>query len=406
MTEVFAGSFTQPDPIPEAGIAAAVAAMRHGRLHRYGADPSQVALLEAEFAAATGARHCLAVASGGYALSCALRALEVGPGDPVLTNAFTLAPVPGAIASVGARPVFVDVTPDLAIDAAHLSETMARTGARVLLLSHMRGHVCDMTALMALCDAAGVAVVEDCAHTMGALWDGVPSGRHGAVACYSTQTYKHINSGEGGLLTTDDDALAARAILLSGSYMMWDRHVAAPGPEAFAPLTDGTPNVSGRMDELRAAILRPQVPLLDARRRAWRSRYDRVASGLSDVPGLVLPVRDAREDFVGSSIQFRLPGWPAEAVGAVVDGCGARGVTLKWFGADRPAGFTSTYRDWGYAAGDALPRTDAVLAQLLDMRLPLAFTPEDCDAVARIVAEEVSGRTDGIRPRAGRPGPG
>ncbi|MBL3567092.1 DegT/DnrJ/EryC1/StrS family aminotransferase, partial [Rhodovulum sulfidophilum] len=197
MARRFSRSFTQQEPLSEAAIEAAVAVLRHGRLHRYNlteGEAGEVALLEEAFAAFTGARFALAVASGGYALATALRALQVAPGEPVLTNAFTLAPVPGAIASLGARPVLVEVTPDLVIDLGHLETRIAGTGARVLLLSHMRGHICDMDRLMAICDGAGVAVIEDCAHTMGAAWNGVASGRHGAIACYSTQTYKHLNS--------------------------------------------------------------------------------------------------------------------------------------------------------------------------------------------------------------------
>ena len=90
--EQFKGSFTQQEPIPEEGIAAAMAVLRHGRLHRYNTAPGEVAetaLLEEEFAAFTGARYCLAVASGGYAMACALRALGVGAGDCVLSNGFT-----------------------------------------------------------------------------------------------------------------------------------------------------------------------------------------------------------------------------------------------------------------------------------------------------------------------------
>jgi dTDP-4-amino-4,6-dideoxygalactose transaminase len=171
--ERFTGSFTQQEPIPEAGIEAALAVLRHGRLHRYNTAPGEVAetaLLEEEFAALTGAKYCLAVASGGYALGCALRAVGVKAGDPVLTNAFTLAPVPGAIASVGAQPIFVDVTEDLVLDFADLAAKAKATGARVLMLSHMRGHLCDMEALVALCDDLGVQIIEDCAHTMGAAW--------------------------------------------------------------------------------------------------------------------------------------------------------------------------------------------------------------------------------------------
>lgn len=337
----------------------------------------------------TGARYCLAVASGGYAMATALRALGVGHGDAVLSNAFTLAPVPGAIASVGARPVFVDVTWDLTIDLDDLSAKAASSGARVLLLSHMRGHVCDMDALMAICDAAGVLVVEDCAHTMGAHWRGVPSGRHGVMACYSTQTYKHANSGEGGLLTSDDADAMARAVLLSGSYMLYPRHRAAPPPEAFEALRLVVPNISGRMDNLRAAILRPQIGMLDDRRARWRALYQGMETGLEGVAGVRLIPRPQDEDYMGSSFQVLLPGWEPARIASLVAGAAARGVELKWFGAADPQGFTSRYAHWRYAAPEVLPQTDRVLAGLIDMRLPLTFSVGDVAQIARIIAEEV-----------------
>lgn len=391
--DVFSGSFTQQEPIPEHGIAAAMDVLRHGRLHRYNLSPGEVsetAKLEAEFAAYLGARYCLAVASGGYAMATALRAVGVKPGDPILSNAFTLAPVPGAIASLGARPVFVGVTEALTIDLDDLTAKIAASGARVLLLSHMRGHICDMDALMGICDGAGVAVIEDCAHTMGASWAGVPSGRHGAVACYSTQTYKHMNSGEGGFLATDDPEIAARSVLLSGSYMFYDRHGAAPPPEAFEGIKLDTPNVSGRMDNLRAAILRPQLATLDASCAGWTERYRRVEAGLRGTPGLTVIERPQAEAFVGSSIQVLLMDWPDAAIAAVVAACRSRGVELKWFGAPDPAGFTSTYAHWRYAAPEPMPASDRVLRAILDMRLPLTFSLEDCDLIARIIREEVT----------------
>jgi dTDP-4-amino-4,6-dideoxygalactose transaminase len=116
----------------------------------------EVSRLEEEFAAFTGAKYCLAVASGGYAMSCALRAIGVGHGDKVLSNGFTLAPVPGAIASVGAEPVFVETTEALTIDIDDLAGKARASGARVLLLSHMRGHICDMDRLMEVCDGLPV----------------------------------------------------------------------------------------------------------------------------------------------------------------------------------------------------------------------------------------------------------
>ncbi|WP_103334174.1 DegT/DnrJ/EryC1/StrS family aminotransferase [Pseudotabrizicola formosa] len=405
--ERFTGSFTQQEPIPEAGIAAAMDILRHGRLHRYNTAPdeiAQTALLEQEFAAFTGARYCLAVASGGYAMATALRALQVGPGEAVLTNAFTLAPVPGAIASIGARPVFIETTPDLTIDFAHLESMALSTGARVLMLSHMRGHLCDMDRLMALCDRLGVKVIEDCAHTMGAAWNGVPSGRHGVIGCYSTQTYKHMNSGEGGLLVTDDADLAARSVLLSGSYMLYPRHRAAPPPEVFEGLRLDIPNISGRMDNLRAAILRPQIALLPDRAARWLALYRAVEQGLEQTNGLRLIPRPDAEQFVPSSFQFTLPGWEPARVAALIARCAARGVELKWFGAPDPVAFTSRYDHWHYAAPRPLPQTDAVLAGLIDMRLPLTFTPADAAMIARIIrAEVLSLRQGEISPVAALP---
>lgn len=389
--ERFTKPFTQQEPIPDDGIAAAIDVLRHGRLHRYntlGDEVAEAALLEEEFAAFTGARYCLAVASGGYALGCALRALDISPGDRVLTNAFTLAPVPGAIAAVGAVPVFVEVTEDLTIDLDDLAHK-ARQGARALMLSHMRGHLCDMDRLMAICAAAGIPVIEDCAHTMGASWNGVPSGRHGVIGCYSTQTYKHMNSGEGGLIISDDPDLMARAIILSGSYMLYARHRAAPPAEAFERVKYVTPNVSGRMDNLRAAILRPQLRDLPKQIARWNTLYRAVETGLQGTPGLALPHRPEAETYVGSSIQFLLPGWDEAAIRTLLARSAARGVELKWFGAAEPVAFTSRHDSWRYAPAQSLPATDRILAGLIDMRLPLTFTRHDASLIARIIRAEV-----------------
>ncbi|MBM1309312.1 DegT/DnrJ/EryC1/StrS family aminotransferase [Sulfitobacter mediterraneus] len=391
MAEVFKGSFTQQEPIPEAGIEAAVAVMRHGRLHRYNTvagEIAETALLEQEFAAQVGAKYCLAVASGGYAMATAMRAVGVKPGDKVLTNTFTLAPVPGAIAALGAVPVFVGVTDQLVID---LDDLAAKADqADVLLLSHMRGHLADMTALMAVCDAAGITVIEDCAHTMGAAWDGVPSGTQGKVGCYSCQTYKHVNSGEGGLLVTDDAEVAARAIMLSGSYMLYERHAAGPPKEAFETIRYETPNISGRMDNLRAAILRPQLRDLDRQVARWNERYFVIEAGLRNTPGLTVIDRPEKESIVGSSIQFLLEEWSEAAVHEVQSSCAARGVELKWFGGAEPVGFTSRYDSWRYVDAPRMPKSDAVLAGIVDMRVPLTFSLEDCALIARIIRSEVS----------------
>ncbi len=390
MTDTFTGSFTQQEPIPGDAIDRAIEIMRSGRLHRYNTAPgetAETALLEQEFAAYMGVDYCLAVTSGGYALTTALRAFGLRPGEAVLTNGFTLAPVPGAIAGAGGHPVLVEVTEDLVIDLDDLAAKIKSSGARVLMLSHMRGHIADMDRLMAICDAAGVAVIEDCAHTMGASWTGVKSGRHGLAACYSTQTYKHMNSGEGGLLISGDAELMARATILSGSYMLYGRHLASPPEEVFLKVRLKTPNCSGRLDNLRAAILRPQLKLLDDNCRRWNARYDAVASELSDVGDVRLPHRPEAEQFVASSFQFNVPAYSAGQIENLLKATQARGVELKWFGAEQPVGFTSRHDSWTYAGNQLLPKTNQVLSTLLDMRLPLTFSLDDCHLIGRIIRE-------------------
>ena len=381
---------TEQEPIPPAGIEAALALMRSGRLHRYGETggvPSEVSSLEAEFAAELGVRYCVAMNSCGSTMFVALKAAGVKPGDAVLSNCFTLAPVPGALAHAGARPVLVDVTDDYTIDLADLEHKAGDSGAKWLLLSHMRGHICDMSALAAICKTQGVQIIEDCAHTMGAGWAGKATGTWGRAACFSLQSYKHANSGEGGLLVTDDEDLAAQAILFSGSYMLYRSHVARPADEVFERWKYLTPNFSLRMGNLAAAVARPQLgELLADRCRRWNQRHAWLSAALAGIPHLRLPQRSEKEQFVASSIQFSLVDLPRPARQAFIAACAERGLHIKWFGADEPLGFTSVWQHWRYfGEPQALPNAERVLGGLCDMRLPLALSHADCLAIAAVI---------------------
>ncbi|MGI9419934.1 MAG: DegT/DnrJ/EryC1/StrS family aminotransferase [Geminicoccaceae bacterium] len=385
----FEKSFTQQEPISETAIDRAVEIMRTGRLHRYNVaegELSEVALLEQDFSTFQGSRYCLACTSGGYALHVALRSAGLKPGEKVLANAYTLAPVPGAIHNAGGVPVFVEIDRNYHIDLADLDAKAATSGARFLMLSHMRGHIADMAAIAELCARRGITLIEDCAHTMGARYDGVRSGNFGKVACFSTQTYKHINSGEGGLITTDDPEIAARTIIHSGSYMLYERHGAAPAPETFQKIRLETPNYSGRMDNLRAALIRDGLEDLDRKVERWNRRYRLLEEGFRRIEGLSLPERSPREHYVGSSIQFRAEALDSAGIPAFVRRCGQRGVELKWFGDAEPKAFTSRYDSWRYL-GDPqeLPATLDALSKTLDLRVPLTFTEDDCRLITAIV---------------------
>jgi dTDP-4-amino-4,6-dideoxygalactose transaminase len=308
----------------------------------------------------------------------------------VLTSSFTLAPVPGAIAHAGASAVLVETRADYTTDLADLERKAASSGARVFLLSHMRGHITDLRAVQGICERHGIALVEDCAHTMGARWDGQHTGTFGKVGCYSAQTYKHINAGEGGLLVTNDDDIAAQVILMSGCYMMYDQHVLRPSAEVFERWRYITPNFSMRMSNLAAALLRPQLALLPERGRRWRRIYNDLAQALASVDRISMPVRDALEDFVPSSIQFSLD-LPPEQIELFLRECASRGLYVKWFGMRIPTAFTSNFGHWHYLAEqDPMLQSQQVLRHLLDLRTPLSLTPEDCHLIGRIVAAAVA----------------
>ena len=389
-TKAFTRPFTQQEPINQEAIDAATKVLKSGRLHRYNTienELSEAALLEEEYAAYQQSKYCLACASGGYAMSVALKAAGLKLGESVLTNTFTLAPVPGSISNAGGSPIFVEITKDLVLDLEDLSKKAEESGARFLLISHMRGHLVDMDQLMEIVNKNNLILIEDCAHTMGAQWKDQRSGNFGLAGCFSTQTYKHLNSGEGGLLTSNDEEFMARAIIYSGSYMLYERHGAAPSSKVFEDIRLETPNYSGRMDNLRASILRPQLKNLEKNINRWNQRYQLVEAALKEIKGIEVPLRYEEERYVGSSIQFRLPGITVTEAESFIKRNKELGVELKWFGNDDPIGFTSNHKSWKYVGRQQLNKSDEILSSLFDLRLPLTFSINDCMHLSKIIIE-------------------
>ena len=396
----FAKEFTRQEPIPEAGIERALELMQSGRLHRYNTaagEISEVSLLEQEYADYVGARYCLGLASCGSSIYVALKSVGVAPGDKVLCNAFTLAPVPGAIENAGAVPVFVEITDDYVTDLEDLENKALQSAAKYFLLSHMRGHIVDMDRATALCNRLGIVLIEDCAHTVGCRWGDRLTGTFGRVGCYSSQTYKHMNSGEGGLLVTDDEDVIAKAILFSGSYMLYERHTSRPSLEVFERHKKQIPNFSLRMSNLVAALIRPQLADLDRQCRRWNRRYDLIAAELSGIDHIRLPKRPAKEGYVGSSLQFTLTGVDTPAVETFLKTCARRGVEIKWFGSREPVGFTSSWESWQYIKDiQSLPRTRQTLDFMCDFRIPLTFSLEDCKTITAVIKQVAAETFSGI----------
>jgi len=381
-----------PEAPPAASIEAAVKLLESGFLFRYaemGSEGNEAALLEQEFAALLGRKYCIAVNSGGSAIFLALKAAGVQPGDKVLLNAFTLAPVPGAIEHLHAESVLVEINERLVMDPADLRAKAEASGAKYLLMSHMRGHVADMEAVQAICDDLNIKMIEDCAHTMGATWNGTQTGQFGLAGAFSSQSYKQFNTGEGGLIVTDDADLAARAILMSGSYMLYPQHAAAPSEAVFARWKGAAANHSMRMSALVASILRPQLALLPARNARWREVHDRIAARLTHQL-IRLPQRPPKEDYTPTSLQFFMEGLSQNQIETVIADSTAHGVPIKFFGGSTPEGFTSRAPHWEYVSPQPLPRSEAILSQLCDIRLPLGLSDTQANTLAEVVLQSLN----------------
>lgn len=376
-------------PVPEEGIEAAVELMRRGDTFRYGAaspDASQVSRLEREFSAQLGVRHTVAVNSCGSALFLALKAAGVQPGDPVLLNAFTFTAVPSAVVHAGGRPVYVECDRGWRLDPDDLDAAAEASGAKVLVLSYMRGHIPNLDRVVEICERHDLFLIEDCAHALCSRWRGRPLGTFGDMATFSAQSSKALAAGEGGFLCTDDDDFAARGLLMSGSYeRQWRNHLGVP--ELVRELEQELPSFSLRMSEIAGAVLRPQLSRLHELDLVHRRKHHLLASLLQHHPHLEIPPPLEHADQLGDTLQFHLVGLQPAQADRVVELAALEGVPLQIFGRGANA---RDYRNWRYAPADRdLPRTRDAIAFACD--LPLGAHLEDdhlyaiADALDRVI---------------------
>jgi len=367
------------EPIPEAARAEIDRLLQSGDLFRYTAPAdAPVALLEAEFAEMMGSRFALAVSSCSAALFLSLKALGLPRDARVLIPGFTFAAVPSAVVHADCLPVLCEVGANYRID---LDDFAAKLpSVQAVIISHMRGHTSDMDAIMALCDAAGVPVIEDAAHSLGTLWHGRKIGTIGKIGCFSFQSYKMINAGEGGILITDDADLVARAVIMSGAYEHnWKKHPVLG--EAFAAHQNRLPLYNLRMSNLSAAVIRPQIPELGRRVTDGLRGHDRVAAALNTHPMIDVPAPLAPETRAPDSIQFNLPHATDAQVHAFVAAAKDAGVTVQVFGlSDDNA---RAFWNWQFIRDlPDLPQTRRMLMRACDVRLPVHLSDAQLDAVA------------------------
>ena len=373
-------------PIPPTAAADIFDMLENGDLFRYGSDAdAPVSLLEKEFADAMGIPFALAVNSCSSAIFLSLKALGLGQGERVLIPAFTFAAVPSAVVHAGCEPVFVNIDPSLRLDIDDFERKLT-PDIRCVLLSHMRGHVSDMDAIMELCEARGVTVMEDAAHSLGASWRGRKIGTIGQIGCFSFQSYKLVNAGEGGMLITRDPDLIARATIMSGAYEHnWKKHTAVS--DRFVHWQNKLPLYGMRMNNLSAAIARSQLPDVQRRARRGRENYDHLAalltaSGRFDVPQ---PLRS--EVRAPDSIQFALSDLESDEDAAKFQrNASEMGVQVQIFGLSRDN--ARAFWNWRFLDPQpGLSQTRNILKRTCDLRLPIQLDKAELEAIAGALVE-------------------
>src|SRR5271157_4129513 len=247
----------------------------------------KVRRFEEEFAAYTGAGHAVAVNSCTAALHVALAALGVGPGDEVIVPTLTFCATANVVVHLGATPVIVDVDRNFHISLEALRKAITpRTKAIVPV--HYGGQACSLREILALATSHGILVVEDAAHAAGATYEGCRIGSHSRAACFSFYAIKNMTTGEGGMITTNDDTLAQRLRLLSLHGMSrdaWKRYTEA-GSWYYEVLE---PGYKYNMTDIQASLGIHQLRRLDGfirRRQEIAAMYD---SAFSDLPEILPP---------------------------------------------------------------------------------------------------------------------
>jgi dTDP-4-amino-4,6-dideoxygalactose transaminase len=374
---------------------AALRAVRSHLYFRYDCRPehlTECGQLESELCGYFGSKHALAVSSGTTALALAIMAAQIPPGSLIACPGFTFVATPSAIVLAGCTPFLVEVDENLQLDLADLRSRWTPE-IKAILVVHMRGFAADMAALADFAAEMGVPLFEDAVPALGAELAGRKLGTFGLAGAFSTQSDKSLNCGEGGFLLTDDSALYARAVVLSGAY---EGRVRRHFTNGDAPISSDLdlPLLSFRMDEIRAALLRSELVRLPVRLASFRRNYEYVARALAGLHDIAIRQPVEPGAYLGEAFIFRVPAadatWFARAL------C-AEGIDARNLGSGEDAN-VRVYWNWRFLFGSLdepaikalLPRTARFLEQAVDIPLSSTLSIADCDqlvtAVRRVAA--------------------
>jgi dTDP-4-amino-4,6-dideoxygalactose transaminase len=330
---------------------------------------SWVQEFEHQFGDYIGTTECVSCHSGTDALYLALRSLDIGPGDEVITTALTFFATAETISMVGATPVFVDIdaaTFNLDVDRIEAAIT-PRTKA--ILPVHLFGQPVNMTRLMAIADAHNLAVIEDCAQAAGAEWDGKKVGSFGRIGCFSFFPTKNLGAfGDGGAITTQDAEIAAKIRVLKD-------HGAT---RRYYHEEQGT---NSRLDALQAAVLQVKLPYLDY----WNDRRRKVAEQYRELFAPILNIVLPQETVGGRSVWNQYTIRIESDRDRLYSELQQRGIGCSIY-YPLPLHLQPVYKDLGYELGQ-LPFTESACGQVLSLPMFPELEIEDQYYIVRAVKD-------------------
>ncbi len=344
---------------------------------------------ESQFANYLGVNHALGVTSCTGAMHMSLLAMDIGPGDEVITTPMTFIATATAIIESGATPVFVDVEPETGnIDAKRIEEAVtAKT--RAILPVHLYGLMCDMKAIRAIADKHGLKIIEDAAHCVEGSRDGIKPGMVSETACFSFYATKNLTCGEGGAVVTNDAGLAEKLRLLrlhGMSKTAADRH-----KDGYSHWDMVSMGWKYNMDNIHAAILLPQLDRIDGATKRREYLADKYESLLNDIEGVRFPASCERT--VHARHLFTI--WVDSAIrDSVIANLKSNGVEVMVnYRAIHPLSyFAETLK---YKAGD-FPVAEKIGAETISIPFYPSMPDEDIDAVANLLKTALQAQKTGL----------
>ncbi len=332
---------------------------------------SNVAKFESEFAHYIGTEFAIACNSGTDALYLALRALSIEAGDEVITTPFTFFSSAEVISMVGATPVFVDIEADgFNLDLNQVEQAITpRT--RAILPVYLFGRPLDLTRLTAIAQKHNLDVIEDCAQSTGATWEGKKTGSFGAAGCFSFYPTKNLGGcGDGGMVTTNDASIATQVKIL--------REHGSPKRYYHEQI-----GINSRLDAIQAAILLAKLPYLDKWNIARTEISDRYTQYLSGIEGIVTPSHLSGS--VWNQYTIRLTGFDRDRVQARLKEQGVN--TVIYY--PLPLHLQSVYQDLGYPQG-SFPRSETVSLEVLSLPMFPELTETQQEDVVRALKNSLT----------------